>query len=62
LRITSSNVDRVDLLVDDRPVLSQDLSAAATDVPLPRPLAAGSMVVAQGYRQGVLVSNARLSV
>ncbi|MEO5740250.1 MAG: S41 family peptidase [Vicinamibacterales bacterium] len=62
LRITSRNIDRVDLLVNDRPLLSGDLSAGSAEIALPKALAAGSRIVAQGYRKGALVSSSRLTV
>jgi hypothetical protein len=62
IRITSKNIDRVDLLVNDRPLVSRDITGASAEVTLPKPLAAGSTLVAQGYREDALVSSARLTV
>ena len=61
LRITSGHIDRVDLLVDDRPLLSRDVSSSSTEIALPKPLKKGASVVAQGYSRGALVSSARMS-
>ena len=62
LRITSRNIDRIDLLVEGRPLLSQDLTTQEADIVLPTPLTAGTRIAAQGYREGVLVSSARATV
>jgi hypothetical protein len=61
VRVTSENIDRVDLLLDDRPLLSQDVGAAPVSIKLPKPVAAG-VVAAKGYRQGELVASARLAL
>jgi len=60
LRITAKNIDRLDLSIEDRPLISSDVSDGSTDIPLPRALTAGARIVARGYRQGHLVSSARL--
>ena len=60
LRITAKNIDRLDLSIEDRPLISSDVSDGSTDIPLPRALTAGTRIVARGYRQGHLVSSARL--
>jgi C-terminal processing protease CtpA/Prc len=58
--INCSNVDRIDLFVNDRPALSLEVSGSQTRLPvkLPRPAPAGS-VRANGYRKGMLVVSAR---
>jgi C-terminal processing protease CtpA/Prc len=59
LRVTSRNIDRVDLIVDGRPVLSTDVKAGAVEITLPNPVKQGSQILAEGYREGALVSSAR---
>jgi hypothetical protein len=61
VQAASGNIDRVDLLVDDRPVVSIDVSAGSTDITLPKALPAGTRLVAHGHRAGALVSSARLT-
>jgi hypothetical protein len=58
-QIDSSNLDRVDLLVEDRPVLSLDVAGGPLVVTLPHPLQAASTLSAKGYREGQLVVSAR---
>jgi C-terminal processing protease CtpA/Prc len=62
LRVTSKNIDRVDLIVDGRPALSKDVTTGTMDIALPTPVKSGSRIVAEGYREGSLVSSARLIV
>jgi hypothetical protein len=62
VRVTSTNIDRVDLLVDDRPLLSHDVGASAVSIKLPKAVATGGRIAANGYRQGELVASARLAV
>ena len=62
LRVTSKNIDRVDLIVDGRPALSKDVRARTMEIALPNPVRSGSRIVAEGYRGGMLVSSARLDV
>jgi C-terminal processing protease CtpA/Prc len=59
LKVTSRNIDRVDLIVDGRPVLSTDVKAGAVEITLPNPVKQGSQILAEGYREGALVSSAR---
>jgi hypothetical protein len=59
--IRSRNIDRVDILVDGRPLLTADVVAEQIDLDLPRPAAKGASIRAQGYRQGALVSSARMT-
>jgi Peptidase family S41 len=60
------NIDRFDILMDDRPVLSQNVSnsSAEVTVPVSLPLAAkaGCVLTANGYRKGTLVVSTRLPV
>jgi hypothetical protein len=58
--INCSNVDRIDLFVNDRPELSLEISGRQTGLPveLARPAPAGSVKV-NGYRKGTLVVSAR---
>jgi hypothetical protein len=62
--IDYSNVDRIDLFVNDRPVLSQEVSAGPGRWPVQLPFAAtaGSVLRASGYRQGELVVSTRLPI
>jgi hypothetical protein len=64
IAIDYSNIDRIDLSVNDRPVLSQDVSAGPGhwQVQLPFAATAGSVLRASGYRQGELVVSTRLSI
>jgi C-terminal processing protease CtpA/Prc len=57
--VTSANLDRVDILVNGRPIESVDVTAASMNVTLPTPVTAGARLSAQGYRQNVLVASAR---
>lgn len=58
-KVEGSGIDRVDILVDGRPVLSQDIAAAPINVTLPAPLAGGAMLTANGYRESGLVVSVR---
>ncbi|HEY4640582.1 MAG TPA: S41 family peptidase [Thermoanaerobaculia bacterium] len=62
VRVDCGGIDRVDLSVDGRPISSADVSAGSTTIPLPHPVAAGSELVALGFRAGVLVVSARRMV
>ncbi|MEO8078610.1 MAG: S41 family peptidase [Acidobacteriota bacterium] len=62
IRVTSENIDRVDVRIDDRPVLSQDVTRSAMTITLPKPVAAGGQATATGYRRGELVVSARLEI
>ena len=57
-----SNVDRFDISLNDRPVVSQDVTAASVTVTLPLAATAGSVLTANGYRKGKLVVSTRLGV
>jgi Peptidase family S41 len=61
--IECSNVDRVDLFVDERPALSQEVSGNhfKGSVLLPFAAAKGSVIRANGYRKRELVVSYRLS-
>jgi hypothetical protein len=59
--VDCSNVDRIDLFVDDRPCLSQEVSGSQ-HVLLPFAATAGSVLKANGYRNGELVVNTRLLI
>ena len=59
VRVTSTNIDRVDIVVDGRPVQSTDITASPTVIALPKSLGTGKLV-AQGYRAGALVASVRL--
>jgi C-terminal processing protease CtpA/Prc len=63
VEVRSTNVDRVDLLVDGRPVVaSTDIvsSPAAISIALPKPVTSRDRVEAYGYRKGELVVSTRL--
>ncbi|HYC59295.1 MAG TPA: S41 family peptidase [Thermoanaerobaculia bacterium] len=62
VQVTSTGIDRVDLSVNGRPVLSSDIAAASSVLPLPNAIAAGSKLTAWGFRKGALVVSARLTV
>ena len=62
VRVTSRNIDRVDLLIDGRPEISRDVTAGALEITLPSAVKKGSTIVANGYRRGALVSSARRAV
>jgi peptidase S41-like protein len=61
VRVTATNLDRVDLHVDERPVASVDITSSPTVIALPKPVAAGR-VVAHGYRSGTLVVSAGITI
>ena len=55
--VNFSNVDRVDIALNDRPVLSLDVKSGSVSVTLPEEAAIGSILTANGYRDGRLVVN-----
>ena len=61
-----SNIDRIDVLLDGRPVLSSDVAPGAAGssktIALPTAAPAGTVVVLNGYRDGVLVASRRAEV
>jgi hypothetical protein len=59
--VDCTNIDRLDLLLNDRPVVSQNVTPPSFTVSLPAP-AAGGILKAQGYRQGALVAATRLRI
>jgi C-terminal processing protease CtpA/Prc len=61
MKITAANIDRVDLHVDGRPVVSVDVTAGPTLIQLPKPVAA-ARVVAKGYRDAALVVSAAMTI
>ena len=62
VQVTSTNVDRVDVYVDARPVGSTDvaLASGSATIALPAPVMTGTRLEAFGYRQGRLVVRTRL--
>ena len=62
LNVLSSGIDRVDLLVDGRPVVSSDITASPAQIRFPKPVAVGSKVTALGFRKGDLVVSTRYKV
>jgi Peptidase family S41 len=62
--VDCSNVDRVDVFVDDRPAVSLTLSGNQAGLPVTLPFAAtaGSVLNASGYRAADLVVTTRLTI
>lgn len=63
VKMRSLNVDRLDLLVDGRPVVAStdiDPSNGAISIALPKPITSRNRVEAYGYRKGKLVVSTRL--
>ena len=61
VQVTATNLDRVDLHVDERPVASVNIAASPTVMALPKPIAA-ARVVARGYRGAALVASAGVTI
>ncbi|HKP03434.1 MAG TPA: S41 family peptidase [Chthoniobacterales bacterium] len=57
-----SNIDRLDVFLNDRPVASQNVMADSLTVDLPTPAPRGSNLRANGYRTGELVVSTRLQI
>jgi hypothetical protein len=62
VRIETSNIDRVDLAIDARPAVSQDIKEGTAEVLLPASIPAGAVITARGYRGGELVVSSRSRV
>ena len=62
--VECSNIDRIDLFVNDRPALSSEVPASQSHVPvrLPFPAPGGSVVSANGYRKGEIVVSTRVKI
>jgi hypothetical protein len=60
--VDCTNIDRLDLFVNDRPAVSQNVVANSFVVTLPAPAMIGSTVTGNGYRKGELVVSTRLRV
>jgi len=62
--VECSNIDRIDLFVNDRPTLSSEVPASQSHVPvrLPFPAPGGSVVSANGYRKGEFVVSTRVKI
>jgi Peptidase family S41 len=60
--VDCTNIDRLDLFLNGRPVVSHDVTAVSFAVTLPAPAPAGSTLTANGYRNGELVVGTRLRV
>lgn len=58
--VRCSNIDRLDLFLQGRPVTSQDVTASSFTLGLSVAAAIGNVLYAQGYRQGQLVVSVRL--
>ena len=59
VRLQVDGIDRVDLYLDDRPISSEDLTAAPLDIDI-LDVAAGQRLRADGYAGGELVGSRRL--
>jgi C-terminal processing protease CtpA/Prc len=62
ISLETENVDRVDVMVSNRPVLSCDVRNGVSEIPLEAPVPYGSTLTAYGCRAGALVVCARLLV
>jgi hypothetical protein len=60
--VNCTDIDRLDLMLNDRPVVSQNVTAPSFTVSLPSPATVGSVLKAQGYRQEELVVSTRVVV
>jgi hypothetical protein len=57
-----TNIDRLDIFLNGRPVTSQNVTVNSFTVALPAPTLPGSTLAANGYRDGGLVVGTRLIV
>jgi hypothetical protein len=57
-----TNIDRLDLFLNDRPIASENVTGNSFTVSLPTPAAAGDTLAGNGYRKGELVVGTRLRV
>jgi hypothetical protein len=57
-----TNIDRLDIFLNNRPIASQNVTANPFTVSLPTPAEAGNTLAAAGYRDGELVVGTRLRV
>jgi hypothetical protein len=60
--VDCTNIDRLDLFANGRPVVSQNVTADSFPIALPVPETAGTILSAKGYRRGELVVSTRLRV
>jgi Peptidase family S41 len=60
--VNCANIDRVDVALDGRPIISENVTAPSFTLSLPAPAKAGSVLQAKGYLQGELVVSTRLQV
>jgi C-terminal processing protease CtpA/Prc len=60
--VECTNIDRLDLFLNDRPVVSQNVANKTFTVSLPTPAAAGDTLAGDGYRKGELVVGTRIRV
>jgi hypothetical protein len=58
--VDCDNIDRLDVTLDGRPVISRSVTASPFNVSLPEQAPIGSVLQAQGFRQGALVVSTRL--
>jgi hypothetical protein len=57
-----TNIDRLDLFLNDRPVASQNVTGDSFTVTLPVPAAEEDTLAGNGYREGELVVGIRLRI
>jgi hypothetical protein len=62
LKIEVNNIDRLDLMLGDRPLLSQNVTSGQGEITLPQMIPTGSVLTGKGYRLGKLAVSARLPV
>jgi Peptidase family S41 len=62
LEATSKNVKRIDIAVNDRPRLSQDVADGTTQINVPGAAASGSRITLQGYVGNDLVAARRIKL
>jgi hypothetical protein len=58
--VDSTNIDRVDLFLNVRPIMSQNVTDPSFALGLPSPATVGDTLAAYGYRKGELVVSTRL--
>jgi hypothetical protein len=62
LKIDVDNIDRLDLMIGDRPLLSRNVTSGQSEINLPDMVPPGSVLLGRGYHSGKLVVSARLLV
>jgi len=56
-----NNLDRIDVLIDGRTILSQDVTSGIAELELGHSIPVGASVVGYGYRGGILAAATRFS-